>query len=113
MVPAVPCGFQFDFFLFSLPFFPQHSAVRAGGAHRCEHEQSLHGGDGQTQELREPEAVSAKPRGQAVPGAALGWWLLAVPDSTCCAGSATPAAQQVSAQEKWAQISTGTLGFPS
>lgn len=111
VVPAVPCGFQFDFFL--SPFPLQHPAVRAGGAHRCEHEQSLHGGDGPTQELREPEAVSAKPPGQGVHGAALGRGLLDVSNSTCCAGCAISAAQQVSAQEKRAQISSGTLRFPS
>lgn len=105
MLPAVPCGFQFDFFLFSLLFLPQHPSVRAGGAHGCEHEQSLHGGDGQAQELREPEAVSAKPLGRLCLGQGL------------AAGSlmfvTASAAQQVSAQEKWAQSSTGTLRFPS
>lgn len=102
-------GSRLIFFSFPL----QHPAVRAGGAHGCEHEQSVHGGDGPAQELREPEAVSASPRGQGERGAGIAWWLLGGSDSTCSAGSAIPAAQQVSAREKWAQISTGTLRFPN
>lgn len=102
-------GPSLTFSSFASPFPLQHPAVRAGGAHRCEHEQSLHGGDGQAQELREPEAVSVTPLGRGH-GAGLGWRLLDVSDSTC---SAFPAAQQVCAQEKSAQISIGTLRFPS
>lgn len=103
-------GPSLTFFSFASPFPLQHPAVRAGGAHGCEHEQSLHRGDGQNQELREPEAVSPTHPGQGGHGAGLGWRLLGVSIRSC---SAIPAAQQACAQEKSAQISTGTLRFPS